>query len=275
MKRQLIACLSALILISGVASAQQGYQDAHPAPQPVTEPEVVAPQLRFTHTLKVGDEGAKVTDLQAALLDLGFGIPAGRTGYYGQQTKDAVAAFQSSQGLKTSGLFDEATLKKLEEVAPEAGLKVWQQTRPGAVATRPMAGQRGVRALVDLSEHRLTVYKNDGTVERVFPIASGAYATPTDTGLKVVYDKVADPTPIAWSLWPESGGRAFGNRLLDLSWYDAGTGASWGSGEEMHGTDARNSIGSNASHGCIRLYNENIEWLYANLNHGDLVLIQN
>ncbi len=275
MKRQLIACLSALVMVCGPASAQQGYQDTHPVSQPASQTVEVAKPARFAHNLTLGDEGAKVKDLQGALLDLGFGVPAGATGYYGQQTKDAVAAFQSSQNLRVTGLFDQATRKKLQEVAPESGVAVWKQTRPGAVAPQPMAGNKPVRALVDLSEHRVTVYKQDGTVDRVFPVASGAYGTPTDTGLKMVYDKVADPTPIAWKLWPESAGRAFGDRMLDLSWYDANTGASWDSGEEMHGTDARNSIGSNASHGCIRLYNENIQWLYSNLNRGDLILVQN
>lgn len=274
MKQQLLSCLTALALLTGVSAAQQGYQDTIPAPQSVAAPEK-KPEPRFAHRLKVGDEGARVKDLQAALLDLGFGIPAGATGYYGSQTQDAVVAFQSSQNLKMTGIVDQATLARLEQVAPAAGVKVWDDFRPGAVATQPVAGQKRVRALVDLSEHRVTVYDAEGKVERVFPVASGAVGTPTDTGLKVVYDKVADPSPIAWKLWPESAGRAFGDRLLDLSWYDAKTGASSGSGEEMHGTDARNSIGSQASHGCIRLYNENIEWLYANLQRGDLVLIQN
>ncbi len=111
-------------------------------------------------------------------------------------------------------------------------------------------------------------------MERVFPVASGAYSTPTDVGVKIVYDKVAEPTPIAWALWPESRGGAFGTRMLDLSWHDPATGSSWGSGEELHGTYSRDSIGSYASHGCVRLQNEDVEWVYQNLNIGDIIVIR-
>jgi len=34
------------------------------------------------------------------------------------------------------------------------------------------------------------------------------------------------------------------------------------------------SIGSKSSHGCVRLTNENIEWLFQNLAVGDVVLIR-
>lgn len=255
-------------------------------PEPVVLPQSPFQNERFQHprleqayegqTLMPGSKDEAVKIVQVALIDLGFGLPAGADGEYGGQTKAAVMAFQSSRGLAVNGLVDKATLRSLDKVAPAPGKKIWEDEKSAVlgVPKMPVLSGKNVRVVVDLSEHRLTVYTDEGQVERVYPVASGAWGTPTDLGVKVVYDKVADPSPIAWSLWPESRGGAFGTRMLDLSWYDAASGASWGSGEELHGTYARNSIGSNASHGCVRMQNEDVEWVYQNLDIGDIVVIQ-
>ena len=47
--------------------------------------------------------GAQIRTLQRALIGRGFAIPAGATGFFGGQTKAAVAAFQRSQGWTGSG----------------------------------------------------------------------------------------------------------------------------------------------------------------------------
>lgn len=225
---------------------------------------------------KRGSTGKAVEALQTALIDLGYGVPAGADGQFGGQTEDAVKAFQSSCGLAVTGNIDNATLSTLDRFAPELGKKVWQDPQSASVALSAVPTFHGkkARVLVDLSESRLTVYKADGSPERVFPVASGTQKTPTHAGIKILEDKLADPTSLAWKLWPDSKGKAFGNRLLDLSWYDPATDTATGSDEELHGTYERDSIGSLASHGCIRLYNEDIEWLYLNLKVGDIVVVQ-
>ncbi|MCA9790720.1 MAG: murein L,D-transpeptidase [Candidatus Eremiobacteraeota bacterium] len=287
MKQQFIA-LSIATLLTGAALA--GPLDNQRAMPESTAPAATAPvqlKTRFEHpgftaiaagqSLTSGAKGEVVTTIQQTLIDMGYGIPAGATGYYGDQTINAVAAFQASRGLAATGTFDAATLASLKKTAPAPGLKLWEDPRAAGLGApaRPTFGAKAARALVDLSEHRVTFYAPDGSVERVFPVASGAWGTPTDTGIKVVVDRVADPSPIAWALWPESRGGAFGTRLLDLSWHDPATGATWGSGEEMHGTYVRDSIGTYASHGCIRMQNEDIEWVYQHLQVGDIVVVQN
>ena len=52
---------------------------------------------------KPGDKGSHVTALQRALIARGHGIPAGATGYFGTQTRSAVASFQRAQGWSGSG----------------------------------------------------------------------------------------------------------------------------------------------------------------------------
>ncbi|MFF9488782.1 N-acetylmuramoyl-L-alanine amidase [Streptomyces sp. NPDC014676] len=48
--------------------------------------------------LRYGKTNGDVTDLQRALIRRGEKIPAGATGYYGDQTRAAVASFQRKQG---------------------------------------------------------------------------------------------------------------------------------------------------------------------------------
>ncbi len=53
----------------------------------------------FTTDLTVGSKGADVTALQNWLISKGYGIAAGATGYFGAQTKAAVAAWQAASGI--------------------------------------------------------------------------------------------------------------------------------------------------------------------------------
>lgn len=52
-----------------------------------------------TVDLTVGSSGAAVTCLQQMLIAAGYSIPAGATGYFGQQTKSAVMAWQAAAGI--------------------------------------------------------------------------------------------------------------------------------------------------------------------------------
>ena len=52
-----------------------------------------------TDPLSVGSTGSEVTALQQALIAAGYSIPAGATGYFGAQTKAAVAAWQAAAGV--------------------------------------------------------------------------------------------------------------------------------------------------------------------------------
>lgn len=233
-----------------------------------------SPTDAFT-PLERGAQGPRVKALQESLLSLGFGLPAGADGDYGGQTEDALRAFQSSVSLPQTGRLDLTTYQALVTVSPPPGKMIWEDPVSAQSLPYPssLSGKK-TRVLIDLSEHRLSVYDASGKLQRVFPVASGAAKTPTDPGLKVVCEKLEDPTALAEKLWPESKGTAFGKRLIDLNWYDPATGAQTVSDEELHGTYELSSIGSYASHGCVRLSNESIEWLYRNLQLGDLVLIR-
>lgn len=243
---------------------------------PGLQPAALPPGPSRLQVLERGARGAQVEALQQDLLALGFGLPAGADADFGGQTEAALKAFQSSVNLPLSGKLDPATSQALAAIAPERGKRIWEDPRAArSLPTPPDVAGKRVRVLIDLSELRLSVYDPAaGSLQRAFPVATGAKATPTDPGIKVVCEKLADPTALAEKLWPESKGTAFGNRLIDLDWYDPKTGIQAVSDEELHGTLELGSIGSLASHGCIRVSNESIEWLYQNLKLGDIVLIR-
>ncbi|WP_020615433.1 L,D-transpeptidase [Paenibacillus daejeonensis] len=91
------------------------------------------------------------------------------------------------------------------------------------------------RIIVDLSDRRL--YLLDGnTVVRGFPVAIGKMLTKTPTGEFKIVNKQPNP------------GGPFGAYWMGLSKPHYG----------IHGTNDPASIGRAVSHGCIRMYNEDV-----------------
>ena len=91
-----------------------------PAPSPIAVvvsspiPAATAtPAVRYT-TLYVGDKGENVRKMQQRLKDLGY-YSGKIDGQYGQQTRRAVEAFQTNNGLKVDGIAGRATLTVLYE----------------------------------------------------------------------------------------------------------------------------------------------------------------
>ncbi|MGE5708157.1 MAG: L,D-transpeptidase family protein [Bacteroidota bacterium] len=224
--------------------------------------------------LSTGEKGEHVTKIQQSLLDLGFALPSGVDGGFGNETKLALKGFQTSQKLPATGVLDAKTLRALDEVAPAPGLKAWEDPNLSPKAYQPpqQIGDKLTRVVVDKSEHRLFLYDKDGGLEHIYPVATGQDATPTDPMIKIVNGKLKDPSDVGRRLW--NNPKAFGTRLIDLSKYDPVSKKATGHGEEIHGTFVDSSVGTNASHGCMRMYNQDVEKLYDLLKQGDLVVVQ-
>lgn len=107
-----------------------------------------------------------------------------------------------------------------------------------------------IEIVVNISAKTLTVYRN-GSIFREFLVATGKPSTPTPVGSFTVVNKQIDP------------GGPYGTRWLGLS--ERGYG--------IHGTNDPSSIGTAASNGCIRMYNEDIEALFSITNVGTPVRI--
>jgi hypothetical protein len=106
---------------------------------------------------------------------------------------------------------------------------------------------------------------------RVFPVATGQSIYPTPVGSWHVVDMQRDPwwrppdSPWAKGLKPipPGPGNPLGTRWMGL---DA-------PGVGMHGTPDAASIGYSASHGCIRMYVPDAEWLFNQVHLGTPVFI--
>jgi peptidoglycan hydrolase-like protein with peptidoglycan-binding domain len=223
-----------------------------------------------------------VRALQQSLLDMGFSLgsyPAPGTtspeidGAFGEKTRVALKNFQvhaskKFPGITPTGTLDAPTLSALHKLAPEPGKTSWDAGQPSQAPQALWQGDptKPLRVAVVLDEHRTFLFDAQGQLQRIFSNAVGAPGTSTTGGLKKV-DVVLDQTATAavgQNLW--SNPDVFGTRIVGLRWADGLT-----SGEELHGTNAPSSIGNDASHGCMRHYNADIELLAATLHAGDLV----
>ena len=82
--------------------------------------------LPGTTTLQVGDQNARVLELQRQLTQVGYSTPV--TGYFGTQTQQAVLSFQRAQGLPVTGIADSQTIAVLRN-ASGGGVAVPQNSR--------------------------------------------------------------------------------------------------------------------------------------------------
>lgn len=121
------------------------------------------------------------------------------------------------------------------------------------------------RVVVDVSDRRLRAY-NGTRLVYTFPVAVGAPGTETPHGRFYVAEKVVSRPPDGF----------LGPRILVTSAFSRTLNEyAGGKGQvAMHGTSARSSIGTAASHGCVRNYNENILRLDAFLPTGAPVVIR-
>jgi lipoprotein-anchoring transpeptidase ErfK/SrfK len=121
------------------------------------------------------------------------------------------------------------------------------------------------RVEVDLSSRQLTLFELDRVVRR-WPVAIGRPATPTPTGRFYVTVK----------LKPPAISRVYGAFALGLSGY-SNVLDQFGTGDgqiALHGTANTGSIGRAVSHGCVRLDNQAITRLAAELPLGTPVTIK-
>jgi lipoprotein-anchoring transpeptidase ErfK/SrfK len=117
------------------------------------------------------------------------------------------------------------------------------------------------RIVVSITDRKLAVLQADRVV-KIFPTAVGAPASPSPVGVYKIVSSIPEPT------WYYKGkivgpGKAnpLGTRWLGLSIKGYG----------IHGTNVPSSIGHNASHGCVRMRNKDVEELFGMVGVGDQV----
>jgi L,D-transpeptidase ErfK/SrfK len=149
---------------------------------------------------------------------------------------------------------------------PPAGEKI---TIPTAWVL-PAAAKKVI--VINIPELRLYLFFNDIRMVKTYPIGLGVLDSPTPRGRFTIIEKTKNPT---WNIpvslqekygrqsMPPGPDNPLGAYRLRLSNYEYG----------IHGTNIPWGIGRLVSHGCIRLYPEDIEELYALVTVGTPVEI--
>ncbi len=127
-------------------------------------------------------------------------------------------------------------------------LTIVDLSKISAHATKPKALDKkpSYFIIVDIGEKRLYLLK-DGKCIKKYPVATGKPGWPSPIGSWKIIEK---------GDW----GEGFGGKWLGLN-------VPWGK-YGIHGTTKESSVGSAASHGCIRMYNRHVRELYSIVPHG-------
>jgi lipoprotein-anchoring transpeptidase ErfK/SrfK len=120
------------------------------------------------------------------------------------------------------------------------------------------------RAQVQLGAHQLTVWNGNDVIEQT-TVAVGTPSAPTPTGDFYLTELIDTHNP----------GGAYGPYAFGLSAYsDVYTEFAGGPGQiGMHGTNAPGALGTDASHGCIRVENDVITKLASELPVGSQIVV--
>jgi lipoprotein-anchoring transpeptidase ErfK/SrfK len=173
--------------------------------------------------------GKDVKGLQQLLIAKGY-LEGTASGALDAATVQAVGKFQAARALEPTGVVDRVTLQQL------AGF---------------------VR--IDRAKHKLYLYK-EGKLVKTYSVAVGMKAYPTPTGYFSIIVKEKNPTwnppNSAWAKGQTAIGpgpnNPLGTRWMGLSADSVG----------IHGTPNPETIGTSASHGCIRMRISDAEDLF-------------
>ncbi len=159
----------------------------------------------------------------------------------------------------------ESILEALSSTERVAGLQI--EVTPPEVSD----SQVGKVITVDKTNHVLTLY-NNLEMEKQYPVAVGMSSWPTPSGTFKVVSMQRNPTwtnpGTSWAATmppyiPPGSGNPLGTRAIGTS----------APGVFIHGTYSSGSVGTSASHGCIRMYIKDSEDLFERVMVGIPVLI--
>ncbi len=179
--------------------------------------------------------GPDIEYLQKRLKQLSF-FNTQITGKYDFETASAVKDFQEKFNLNPNGIVGPDTYNAI-------GLD------PYDLISTPVGGYQ---ITIDIGIFNLLLYQY-GEFISSYPVAVGTSSTPSPLGSWNIIQKNKNP------------GGPFGSRWMKLS-------VSWG-GYGIHGNNNPSSIGRAASHGCIRLFNDDVIELYDTISLGTPVQI--
>lgn len=183
----------------------------------------------------------EISELQIALKQLGF-YKGKINGVFDPATETAVKEFQQTYKLTCDGVVGMETREKLAHLFEKSITHTSTPVSPKGI----------VEIVIDIDKKTLTVNENNKRFKEYY-VAVGKEKTPTPIGEWKISRKARN--------W----GTGFGTRWMELS-------VPWGI-YGIHGTNKPWSIGTEASGGCIRMFNWDVEELYRWVKVGTTVRI--
>lgn len=153
---------------------------------------------------------------------------------------------------------------------PATGTSTAPVTKPPVAATGQPPVESVVNLIIKLKEKRVYVYQGDKLLKR-YPVAIGKKGWETPTGEWQVMEKIRNP---AWTsfktgeVFPPGTENPLGARWIGF----------WTDGQDVigfHGTANIKSIGTAASHGCVRMRNRDVKALFRLVKVGTTVKVVN
>jgi lipoprotein-anchoring transpeptidase ErfK/SrfK len=159
-------------------------------------------------------------------------------------------------------------------ISPTAKRRFAAKTRKvkPKVTAAALAKKNPVVLIADRGANTLRVYK-DLKLVKTYGIAAGSPQYPTPAGEFTIANKVIDP---AWSVPNSDWAGSLAGEVIPGGAPDNPLKARWMGiidGVGIHGTSSEGSIGSNASHGCLRMRVSDVIDLYPQVPVGAKILI--
>lgn len=130
---------------------------------------------------------------------------------------------------------------------------------------QPLDAAQDMHIVISKKTNQLALMQWDKTI-KVFPVATGRHPSYTPEGTFTIVTKLINPYYGKGRIPGGSPRNPLGPRWLGLS---KGGGGVYG----IHGNNSPASIGTYASAGCIRMYNNDVIWLYDQVPRGTSVTI--
>jgi lipoprotein-anchoring transpeptidase ErfK/SrfK len=126
-----------------------------------------------------------------------------------------------------------------------------------------------VRLVIRLKDRRVYVYRQND-IQTSFPIAVGKAGWETPKGTFKVIQKIKNPIwehPWTGELVPSGPDNPLGSRWIGF----------WTDGKNVigfHGTPNEESVGRAASHGCVRMFDKDVQVLFEKVDVGTPVIVE-
>jgi L,D-transpeptidase catalytic domain len=155
------------------------------------------------------------------------------------------------------------------ELPPLRPFTAYQPLPDAAPLPEAPLSESSIRLVLRLGERQVYVYRGEEAIA-TYPVAIGRPDTPTPTGEFLVFEMIENPAwknPRTGEVEPAGADGSLGTRWIGFANMPNGV-------IGFHGTPNRASIGRAASHGCVRMRNEDVVAMFEHVAVGTVVTVE-